>query len=56
LNASGKAERTPSLIYPSYAAFPHLAVGTLVDLKWVAFFGAAMVRVVQEFHIHRVMC
>jgi ABC-type multidrug transport system ATPase subunit len=42
LNASGKAERTPSLIYPSYAAFPHLAVGTLVDLKWVAFFGAAM--------------
>jgi hypothetical protein len=56
LNASGKAERTPSLIFASYAAFPHLAVGTLVDLKWVAFFGAAMVRVVQEFYIHRVMC
>ncbi|KAG1879528.1 hypothetical protein C8R48DRAFT_589537 [Suillus tomentosus] len=42
LNASGVIERTPNLIYASYAAFPHLASGTLVDLKWVAFFGAAM--------------
>ncbi|KAG1828051.1 hypothetical protein DFJ58DRAFT_738020 [Suillus subalutaceus] len=33
---------TPNLIYANYAAFPHLAAGTLVDLKWVAFFGAAM--------------
>ncbi|KAG2341981.1 hypothetical protein BDR05DRAFT_1060572, partial [Suillus weaverae] len=42
LNASGNAANTPSLIYANYAAFPHLAAGTLVDIKWVAFFGAAM--------------
>ncbi|KAG2067404.1 P-loop containing nucleoside triphosphate hydrolase protein [Suillus decipiens] len=42
LNASGNAARTPNLINAEYAAFPHLAVGTLVDLKWIAFFGAAM--------------
>ncbi|KAG1779604.1 hypothetical protein EV702DRAFT_965686 [Suillus placidus] len=42
LNASGNTASTPSLIYANYAAFPHLAAGTLVDLKWVAFFGAAM--------------
>ncbi|KAG1747606.1 hypothetical protein EDB19DRAFT_1685642 [Suillus lakei] len=42
LNTSGNAASTPSLIYANYASFPHLAAGTLVDLKWVAFFGAAM--------------
>ncbi|KAG1742779.1 uncharacterized protein EDB91DRAFT_297988 [Suillus paluster] len=42
LNASGNAASTPSLILANYASFPHLAAGTLVDLKWVAFFGAAM--------------
>ncbi|KAG2091193.1 uncharacterized protein F5147DRAFT_780074 [Suillus discolor] len=41
-NASGDIEHPPNLIYASYAAFLHLASGTLVDLKWVAFFGAAM--------------
>jgi ABC-type multidrug transport system ATPase subunit len=55
LNQSGNTATTPSLIYANYAAFPHLAAGTLVDLKWVAFFGAAMVRVIQEFHGRRVM-
>ncbi|KAG1886233.1 hypothetical protein F4604DRAFT_1675882 [Suillus subluteus] len=42
LNASGNTASKPHLIYASYAAFPHLDTGTLVDLKWVAFFGAAM--------------
>ncbi|KIK35268.1 hypothetical protein CY34DRAFT_592022 [Suillus luteus UH-Slu-Lm8-n1] len=42
LNQSGNVASTPNLIYANYAAFPHLAAGTLVDLKWVAFFGAAM--------------
>ncbi|KAG0694048.1 hypothetical protein DFH29DRAFT_859873 [Suillus ampliporus] len=42
LNASGNTASTPSLIFANYASFPHLAAGTLVDLKWVAFFGAAM--------------
>jgi len=48
LNASGDTAGTPSIIMANYASFPHIAAGTLVDLKWVAFFGAAMVRVVQE--------
>ncbi|KAG1763849.1 hypothetical protein EDD22DRAFT_482473 [Suillus occidentalis] len=42
LNQSGNVASTPNLIYANYAAFPHLVAGTLVDLKWVAFFGAAM--------------
>jgi hypothetical protein len=48
LNASGDTAGTPSIIMANYASFPHIAAGTLVDLKWVAFFGAAMVRAVQE--------
>jgi ABC-type multidrug transport system ATPase subunit len=44
LNESGNTASTPSLIYANYAAFPYLPAGTLVDLKWVAFFGATMVR------------
>lgn len=43
LNASGDTAGTPSIIMANYASFPPVAQGTLVDLKWVAFFGAAMV-------------
>ncbi|EIW87313.1 P-loop containing nucleoside triphosphate hydrolase protein [Coniophora puteana RWD-64-598 SS2] len=42
LNASGDTAGTPSVIMANYAAFPPIAAGTLVDLKWIAFFGAAM--------------
>lgn len=44
LNASGNAAGTPSIIMANYASFPPIAGGTLLDLKWIAFFGAAMVR------------
>jgi ATP-binding cassette subfamily A (ABC1) protein 3 len=44
LNASGDTAGTPSIIMANYASFPPIAAGTLVDLKWIAFFGAAMVR------------
>jgi hypothetical protein len=47
LNASGDTAGTPSIIFAHYASFPRIAGGTLVDLKWVAFFGAAMVRAMQ---------
>lgn len=43
LNASGDTAGTPSIIAANYASFPPIAGGTLVDLKWIAFFGAAMV-------------
>jgi hypothetical protein len=33
----------PPLLAANYATFPYPATGTLVTLKWVAFFGAAMV-------------
>ena len=46
LNASGDTAGTPSIIMANYASFPRIAAGTLTDLKWVAFFGAAMVCVV----------
>ncbi|KAF9225247.1 P-loop containing nucleoside triphosphate hydrolase protein [Gyrodon lividus] len=42
LNASGDTAGTPSIIMANYASFPTIAAGTLVDLKWIAFFGAAM--------------
>ncbi|KAI0658358.1 P-loop containing nucleoside triphosphate hydrolase protein [Cubamyces menziesii] len=42
LNATGRAADTPSLILANYQNFPGIAAGTLVALKWVAFFGAAM--------------
>jgi ATP-binding cassette subfamily A (ABC1) protein 3 len=50
LNASGRATAggAPRLITPSYQSFPWPAAGTLVALKWVAFFGAAMVRIFLE--------
>jgi len=43
LNASGNGARTPSLIRANYASFPPLTAGTLVSLRWIAFFGAVMV-------------
>jgi hypothetical protein len=47
LNVSGDTAGTPSIIFAHYASFPRVAGWTLTDLKWVAFFGAAMVRAVQ---------
>lgn len=43
LNTSGKADGIPHLITANYESFPEVNAGTLVALKWVAFFGAAMV-------------
>lgn len=45
LNASGVATPPAPLIQANYSAFPPIAAGTLVALKWVAFFGATMVRI-----------
>ncbi|CDO76478.1 hypothetical protein BN946_scf184615.g4 [Trametes cinnabarina] len=42
LNTTGRAATAPSLILANYQSFPGIAAGTLVALKWVAFFGAAM--------------
>ena len=41
LNTSG---RTPTLIEPDYGFFPFPEAGTLLGLKWVALFGASMVK------------
>ena len=43
LNSTGQAGTNASLIIPNYQNFPGIGGGTLVALKWVAFFGAAMV-------------
>lgn len=43
LNASGDTAGAPSIIMANYASFPPVAQGTLIDLKWLAFFGATMV-------------
>ena len=43
LNVSGKAGPEPGIIAASYTNFFGFAGGTLANLKWVAFFGAAMV-------------
>lgn len=43
LNSSGQSSDTPTLILANYEDFPPVAAGTLFALKWVAFFGAAMV-------------
>ena len=48
LNVTGRAGSTPSLISANFQAFPGIAAGTLFSLKWVAFFGAAMVCPVLE--------
>jgi hypothetical protein len=45
LNASGNGARTPSIIRANYSPLPPLAAGTLVSLRWIAFFGAVMVPV-----------
>ncbi|KAI0830875.1 P-loop containing nucleoside triphosphate hydrolase protein [Trametes gibbosa] len=42
LNVTGRVPPVPSLILANYQEFPGIAAGTLVALKWVAFFGAAM--------------
>ncbi|KAI9454187.1 hypothetical protein HD554DRAFT_2247045 [Boletus coccyginus] len=44
LNTSGKTADVPSIIMANYASIPptQTVAGTLVDLKWVVFFGAAM--------------
>ena len=43
LNSTSRAAASPSIILANYQMFPGIAAGTLVALKWVAFFGAAMV-------------
>lgn len=43
LNATGQAGANASLITANYQTFPGIGGGTLIALKWVAFFGAAMV-------------
>lgn len=48
LNQTGRAPPVPRLILANYQTFPGIAAGTLVALKWVAFFGAAMVRTLQR--------
>ncbi|TFY82440.1 hypothetical protein EWM64_g1577 [Hericium alpestre] len=42
LNSTGNAAPGPSLILANYENFPPVDAGTLVALKWIAFFGAAM--------------
>jgi ATP-binding cassette, subfamily A (ABC1), member 3 len=44
LNASGNVASTPTLIQANYSPFPAIGGGTLVSLKWIAFFCAVMVR------------
>ncbi|KAF9004918.1 P-loop containing nucleoside triphosphate hydrolase protein [Hymenopellis radicata] len=41
-NKSGQVALPAAMIQANYEAFPPVAAGTLVALKWVAFFGAAM--------------
>jgi len=43
LNSSGRAGPTPTIIRANYAPFPPVAAGTLSSLRWILFFGAAMV-------------
>jgi hypothetical protein len=43
LNSSGQAAGTPTLILANYSAFPAIGGGTLLSLKWIAFFCSAMV-------------
>ncbi|THH18622.1 hypothetical protein EW146_g2403 [Bondarzewia mesenterica] len=42
LNNSGNRASNVSLISADYQSFPAIDTGTLVALKWIAFFGAAM--------------
>jgi ATP-binding cassette subfamily A (ABC1) protein 3 len=43
LNVTDRAKQTPTFITASYASFPYPTIANLVALKWVAFFGLAMV-------------
>jgi hypothetical protein len=45
LNSSGNARGAPVLIQANYATFPKVISNTFVYLKWLFFFGAAMVSV-----------
>jgi hypothetical protein len=49
LEASGQAGISQSLIIANYASFPFPDSGVLGALKWMVFFGAAMVRVCLVF-------
>ncbi|KAJ7083357.1 hypothetical protein B0H15DRAFT_911901 [Mycena belliarum] len=42
LKTSGRAGALPTLILPLYQSFPPVDAGTLISLKWIAFFGAVM--------------
>ncbi|KAJ7077598.1 hypothetical protein C8R43DRAFT_1178602, partial [Mycena crocata] len=42
LNTSGRAGVRPTLILPTYQSFPPVDAGTLVALKWIAFYSAVM--------------
>lgn len=48
LNTSGNAGSTPTIIRANYSAFPPVGAGTLVSLKWMVFFGAVMVCVINS--------
>ena len=43
LNMSGNSARIPTLILANYGTFPPVDASTLVSLRWVIIFGAAMV-------------
>lgn len=43
LNSSGLSGGVPTLILANFETFPPVAAGTLLGLKWVAFFGIGMV-------------
>jgi ATP-binding cassette, subfamily A (ABC1), member 3 len=43
LNVSDRSHHNSTFITASYASFPYPTIANLVALKWVAFFGAAMV-------------
>lgn len=53
LNTSARAGARPTLIRPQYESFPPVAAGTLFALKWVAFFGLAMVSVYTSTSCHK---
>lgn len=42
LNSSGNTASTPTLIQANYSPFPAIGGGTLLSLKWIAFFCAVM--------------
>ncbi|KAF8910204.1 hypothetical protein CPB84DRAFT_1812882 [Gymnopilus junonius] len=42
LNSTGRFAQTPAIINATYTPFPATALGTLVSLRWIAFFGLVM--------------